>query len=103
MLMIETFGIAQIINAVIVFTLLECVALAVYHRSTGRGVALRDFFANMVSGLCLMLALRCLASDAGTASVALFLLAAGAAHAVDILMRWKRSSRRAGVARSANA
>lgn len=100
--MIESFGIAQIIDAVILFTLVECVLLVVYHRSTGRGVAMRDFFANMVSGLCLMLAMRCLATDAGAASVALFLLAAGGAHGVDILMRWRRSTRAAN-ARSATA
>jgi hypothetical protein len=101
--MIENLGIAQIIDAVILFTLIECVALVLYHRSTGRGVAVRDFFANMVSGLCLMFALRCLATDAGTAAVALFLLAAGLAHGADILMRWKRSARATAVTRSANA
>jgi hypothetical protein len=101
--MIGNFGIAQIIDAVIVFTLIECAALVLYHRHTGRGVAVRDFFANMVSGLCLMLGLRCLATDAGVASVALLLLAAGVAHGVDILMRWKRSGRKTSVTRSANA
>ena len=103
MAMIESFSIAQIIDAVIVFTLLECVALVVYHRSTGRGVAMRDFFANMVSGLCLMLALRCFATDAGAVSVALFLLAAGLAHGIDILMRWRRSARTATTARRLTA
>ena len=101
--MIENFGIAQVIDAVILFTLAECMALWLYHRRTGRGVAVRDFLANMVSGLCLMFALRCLASDAGAATVALFLLAAGLAHGVDILMCWKRSSRNAHLTRSANA
>ena len=101
--MIENFGIAQVIDAVILFTLLECVVLVIYHRRTGRGVAVRDFLANMVSGLCLMFALRCLATDVGAATVALFLLAAGLAHGVDILMRWKRSSRNAHLTRSANA
>ena len=101
--MIETFSIAQVIDAVIVFTLVECLALVAYHRSTGRGVEVRDFFANMVSGLCLMFALRCLATDAGVATVALFLLAAGVAHGVDILMRWKRSARAASSTGSARA
>ena len=101
--MIEAFGIAQVIDTVIVFTLVECVALVLYHRSTGRGLAVRDFFANMVSGLCLMFALRCLATDAGVATVALFLMAAGVAHGVDILMRWKRSARVVGSTGSARA
>lgn len=101
--MIESFGIAQVIDAVILFTLIEFVALALYHRSTGRGVALRDFFANMVSGLCLMFALRCLATDGGAATLMLFLLAAGVAHGTDILMRWKRASRKAGMVRRVSA
>jgi hypothetical protein len=67
--------------------------LVVYHRSTGKGVAPRDFLANMVSGLCLMLALRGLAVDAGAAWVALCLLAAGVAHGTDLLLRWRRSAR----------
>ena len=101
--MIENFGIAQVIDAVIVFTLIECVALGLYHRSTGRGVPARDFLANMVSGLCLMFALRCLATETGAAPVALFLLAAGVAHGIDILLRWRRSARATSTARRLTA
>lgn len=96
----ESFGIASIVDLVIAVTLLECAALALYHRATGRGVAPRDFLMNMVSGLCLMLALRCLARDAGMAWVALFLLAAGIAHGTDILIRWRRGSRAAATPRA---
>ena len=94
----DSFGIAPIIDLVIGFTLIECAALALYHRVTGKGVAPRDLVLNMVSGLCLMLALRGLAHDAGAAWVALFLLAAGLAHGADILMRWRRGSRTAASA-----
>lgn len=86
--------IAQVIDLVIAFTLIECAALALWHRFTGKGVAPRDFAMNMVSGLCLMLALRGLAHDVGAAWVASCLLAAGVAHGTDILMRWRRQSRR---------
>ena len=89
----ESFTIAQVIDLVIVFTIVECVALALYHRATGKGVAPREFLANMLSGLCLMLALRGLAHDAGAAWIALCLLAAGAAHGTDIWMRWRRDVR----------
>lgn len=89
----DAFGIAQIIDLVIAFTLIECAALALYHRVTGRGVAARDFLMNMLSGLCLMLALRGLARDEGATWIALFLLAAGLAHGGDILMRWRRGVR----------
>lgn len=91
----DSFGIAQIIDLVIGFTLLECAALALYHRFRGRGVAPRDVGMNMLSGLCLMLALRCLSRDAGAGWVALWLLAAGLAHGADLLMRWRRGERTA--------
>jgi|GEM_PF-642380 len=87
--------IAHIVDLVIALTLIECAALAFFNHATGRGVAPRDFLINMASGLCLMLALRCLARDAGAAWVALFLLAAGLAHGTDIWMRWRRGSRAA--------
>jgi hypothetical protein len=95
--------IAQVIDLVIAFTLVECLLLALYHRATGKGVAPRDFGMNMLSGLCLMLALRCLARDAGAAWIALFLLAAGLAHGTDLLMRWRRGARAASTTRRVTA
>jgi hypothetical protein len=86
----ESFDMVGLIDVVIAITLLECCALVVYRRSTGRGVSPRDVAVNMLSGLCLMLALRCMASDAGFAWVAACLVAAGAAHFSDIAMRWRR-------------
>ena len=88
----DALGITQVIDLVIAFTLIECAVLAFLHRATGKGVALRDFAMNMLSGLCLMLALRCLAHEAGAGWVALCLLAAGLAHGADILMRWRRGA-----------
>lgn len=84
--------IAPLVDGVIVFTLIECLALAAYFLSTGRGVALRDLLANIVAGLCLMFALRCLARDAGAVWVVLCLFAAGIAHVSDLWMRWRRTS-----------
>jgi hypothetical protein len=85
--------IAPLIDLVILITAVEGLALAFYHRATGRGVAPRDFAANMVSGLCLMLALRAAVHDAGATWVALLLLAAGIAHGSDIVRRWHRGAR----------
>lgn len=78
-----------LIDGVIAFTVIECIALSLYHRATGRGVAPREYLANMVSGLCLMLALRGLAVDAGALWLAFCLLAAGLAHGFDIVKRWQ--------------
>lgn len=93
--MTTAFTLAQLIDGVIAFTLLECLVLFGWHRSTGKGVAPRELLATIVSGLCLMLALRCLAREAPPAWVAAFLLAAGVAHGVDILMRWRHRARSA--------
>ena len=98
-----SFGIRQVIDLVIAFTLIECAALALYHRATAKGVAPREFVMNMVSGLCLMLALRCLARDAGGAWIALFLLAAGLAHGTDLWVRWRRGVRAASANRRVTA
>ena len=95
--MTPSFSLAQLIDMVIAFTLVECLLLAGYHRITGQGVALRDLLPNIGAGLCLMLALRCLARDTGSASVMLFLMAAGVAHGGDLLMRWRRCARGASV------
>jgi hypothetical protein len=94
-----TFGVEELVDVVIVFTLLECAALVAYRRLSGKGVALRDFIVNMVSGVCLMLALRCAVRDAGSVWIALFLVAAGGAHGLDIWMRWRRSEAGATVTR----
>lgn len=94
--MTEIAAAAPLIDAVIVFTAIEMSALLSLYRLTGKGVAPRDFLANMVAGLCLMLALRGVVRDAGIEWLALFLLAAGVAHGIDILMRWRRSQLRPG-------
>ena len=81
---------AVIVDAVIAVTLLEFAVLLAWPRRSGRGIAPRDFALNMVSGLCLMLALRCAVREAGTAWIVLLLLCAGLAHGADILGRWRR-------------
>ena len=85
--------IASLVDLVIAFTLIEGAALLLYHRAAGRGVAPRDFLLNMASGLCLMLALRAFARDAGVTWIALCLLSAGLAHGADLWMRWRRDTR----------
>ena len=80
----------RLIEIVIAVTLLEGVALTVYHRISGKGVAPREFAANLVSGLCLMLALRGVLAGSGWGWTALLLLGAGLAHASDLWRRRKR-------------
>ena len=80
----------QLLDAVIALTMLECAALIAYHRITSRGLAPKDYLLNLVSGLCLMLALRAALVDSGWAWIALCLTAAGLAHSADLWNRWRR-------------
>lgn len=83
------FADGRIIDLLIGFTLLEGLALLAYHRVTGLGVRPRDFLANLVSGLCLMCALRAALSGAVWPWIGGWLAAAGLAHAFDLVRRWR--------------
>ena len=82
-----------LLDAVIAFTLLEGVALWLYHAATGRGLAPRDYALNMVSGLCLMLAVRAALGTAMGPWIAVCLAGAGLAHGLDLWRRWRRQKR----------
>ena len=86
----EGFESRHLVDLVLVLTLFEVAALALYRRRTGKGVRMADVGPNLVAGLCLMLALRAALSTAGWPWVALALMASGLAHAVDLRRRWQR-------------
>jgi hypothetical protein len=87
------FSSGLLVDLVIALTVVEGVALALYHRATGRGVAPQDYALNLVSGLCLMLALRSVLAGAAWHWTAAALAAAGLAHGADIVGRWQRQRR----------
>jgi hypothetical protein len=89
----DAYASGWVVNVAIGFTLLELVALLAWHRMTGRGLAPHDYVLNLLSGLCLMLALRA-ALFSFWAGVALCLIAAGVAHLSDLFARARR--KRAG-------
>ena len=84
-------GLPLLVDGVIALTLLECAALLVFRRLTGGGIGPADFLLNMIAGLCLMLALRSVMRDQHMIWTAMWLLAAGVAHAADIWQRWRRT------------
>ncbi|WP_231497547.1 MULTISPECIES: hypothetical protein [unclassified Methylibium] len=87
---LEGLSSATVIDLVIGLTLFEGLALALYHRRTGKGVPVGDFAVNLVSGLCLMLGLREALTGASPLWIVMYLAASGLAHAVDVLLRWQR-------------
>ncbi|MBN9205488.1 hypothetical protein [Methylibium petroleiphilum] len=87
--MLEGLSSVTVIDLVIGLTLFEGLALALYHRRTGKGVPVGDFAVNLVSGLCLMLALRAAVADAAWHWIGLWLALAGGAHATDLMRRWR--------------
>ena len=76
-----------LIDTIIAITLLEAAILLLYHHQTKRGLAPRDYLLNVLSGLSLMLALRCALAGSVWYVMATFLTAAGLAHVADIILR----------------
>lgn len=79
-----------LIDTIIGITLLEVAVLLVYHHQTKRGLVPRDYLLNVLSGLCLMLALRCSLVGNSWYFIAVFLSGAGFAHIADIARRLQR-------------
>ena len=83
----------SLVDTIIAITLLEAAGLLFYHHQTKRGMKPRDYLLNMISGLCLMLALRCILSGASWHLVAICLVGAGLAHIADICLRLREYSK----------
>ncbi len=87
--MAALFASGRIVDVILALTLAEAVGLVAWHRRTGRGVAPADFLGNLLSGVCLLLALRTGLAGAWWGWIALALLAALAAHMADLARRWR--------------
>jgi hypothetical protein len=79
-----------LVDLVIVATLIELFVLRSLHAKKGVGVAPKDFALNMLSGICLMLALRAALSNGPPVLILISLGAAGLLHGLDIYRRWQR-------------
>ncbi len=74
---------------------LEALLLAWLWHRRGVGVAPRQVLGNLVSGACLMLAVRAAILDAPWMQIAGWLLASLLAHLADLVLRWQRRDPRA--------
>jgi len=84
------------VDIAIGFRVLEMMALLLWHRLTGRGLAPPDYILNLVAGLWLMLALRSALSSVWEI-MALCLIAAGVTHLSDLVLRAQRKRNAAGL------
>ena len=74
----------------IVFVLVEVVALLAIHRLTGRGIAPWSLLVNIGAGGSLMLALRVVFADGHRTAIAACLIASLVFHVLDLVNRWQR-------------
>lgn len=81
---------AWLVDLAIAITLAEWLGLALYHRMTGLGLAPHAYAYNLLSGLCLMLALRSSLHDQDWYWGAGCLAASGLAHLLYLRQRWLR-------------
>jgi hypothetical protein len=84
-----------VVDIAIVFITLETLALWLVHRLTAWGLPLRDYLLTVLSGLSLMLALRCSLMPGFWQGMALFLVIAGLAHGADLRRRLRDKSKTA--------
>lgn len=82
-------GLADMLDFVLAVFAIEVVALWLYHRITGAGVALADVGPSLAAGALLLLAARLALADAGLAAVGTCLAVAGGAHVFDLRRRWR--------------
>ena len=77
----------SLVDLILVATVLEGVVLWAYHRRTGRGIPLPQYGFNLLSGLCLLAALR--EALAGSwIGICAGLSLALVAHVSDLARRW---------------
>jgi hypothetical protein len=85
----ELFATGRIVDLVLALMVLEGIVLVAYHRTTGRGLAPVGLLANLLAGVCLLLALRAALIGASWRWIALALAAALLAHLADLWRRWR--------------
>ncbi|HEX7533321.1 MAG TPA: hypothetical protein VF340_08795 [Methyloceanibacter sp.] len=81
------FANGKIVDLVVVFVVLEAIALAIYRRATGRGLTLIDTAVMMLPGVFLLLALKAALADKPWTTIAMLLGLALVAHLGDL---WRR-------------
>ena len=88
--MSDFFADGRAVDLILVLMVLEGILLAAYRWRTGRGIAVVDLLGMLLAGAFLLLALRAALTGASWSRIAVWLLAALAAHLVDLVRRWRK-------------
>jgi hypothetical protein len=76
------------IDLVLALVSVELVALALLRQMTGRGPSLLALAPNLAAGACLLMVARAALTDQGAVMLA-WLAAAGVAHSLDLIQRFR--------------
>ncbi len=87
--MADLLASGRLIDIILLIVAIEAVALGLYWRATGRGVAPRDLLPNLIAGSLLLVAMRLVIAEAAWPLVCAVLAGAGVASALDIARRWR--------------
>jgi len=80
-----------VINAAVVLTVAEAVYLLANYHLRRRGLAPDEYLLNLLSGLCLMLALRATLGASDPFGPIVYLSLAGVCHVADLFWRIRRA------------
>jgi hypothetical protein len=83
----------RIVDIVLLLLALEALAVIAWRQRARRNTLAPELLGWLLSGAFLLLALRAALTDAWWGWIALFLAAAGVAHAVELARRWGDHSR----------
>ena len=85
----ELFASGHVVDLILGLMTIEALLLLAYHRRAARGIAPADLAVNLLSGICLLLAVRAALVGADWSWVALALSASLFGHLADLRRRWR--------------
>ncbi|MGJ5179183.1 hypothetical protein ACQR16_13980 [Bradyrhizobium oligotrophicum] len=85
----ELFRSPHLVDLILAVVAVELIAIALVWRRSRRGISPRALLPNLLAGVFLLLALRCVLVDAPWFWLAACLAASGLANAADLRQRWR--------------
>jgi len=83
------FASGRVLDLILIGMALEAIGLVLHHRVTDRGIRPSRLLPNLLSGMCLLLAMRVGAGGAWWGWVSFALLGALVGHLVDLRRAWR--------------